>query len=395
MSHPCEYSPYTQISKNIEQLIDDAEDKLDLSLLGMLQKQQHKSPPIQQPAPQANNHTTKPAMKRSCSMVDVPTRSLFIGNLDPTVSEEDLQQTFSQFGKIESLRLLPNKECAFVNFTNVDEAVQAKAAMVGRPIGHLIPRIGFGKVSCNSSSNAVQAASDTPSVSRSVWVGQMSSTVTKEALLTAFIKFGPIETVRITGNRSCAFVDFCSLESAIKAKNSMNGVKLAGSIIKTGYAKGLTKPPMMTKSPTNSSSNKSSKRMWMSAPVSEDVIDYAGEEREEDNTYNPVNSPMNNERYDLPLTEPPRSETENIIGEEIMQRLKELTELECIGTAELEGIVMPNAMKLAWDVNGNILVQRIIERLDMSGFRKIFDLFYPHFLDLAIGNLACIIIVLL
>lgn len=370
------FSPFTQISKNIEQLIEDAEDKLDMSLLGRIQKQQlndHQKPIVQANSDLSNGQR---GMKRSLSVADVPTRSLFIGNLDPTVTEEELRQKFADYGKIESLRLLPNKECAFVNFTSVEEAVQAKMAMTGRPIGHLIPRIGFGKVSTNQ----VVTIADSPSVSRSVWVGQLSSTITKEALLSAFMRFGPIETIRITGNRSCAFIDFCSLECAIKAKNSMNGYKLAGSIIKTGYARGCCKT--VATSPTNKSA--SPKRVWMTQmPVTDDVLDFA--EEEEDNNYNPVASPMTNERFDMPLPFEPESMA-NVIDETVMQKLKELQEIACIGVEELEQSVLPNAMKLARDMNGNILIQRIIERLDMNGFRRIFELFYPHFLSLAIGK---------
>ncbi|RUS17826.1 hypothetical protein BC938DRAFT_476151, partial [Jimgerdemannia flammicorona] len=77
-----------------------------------------------------------------------PTRSLWIGNVDPTLTNNELMQLFSPFGQIESLRLLPDKECAFVNFTRVDDAVRAREEIMGRMggrVGNCVVRVGFGK----------------------------------------------------------------------------------------------------------------------------------------------------------------------------------------------------------------------------------------------------------
>jgi RNA recognition motif. (a.k.a. RRM, RBD, or RNP domain) len=78
-----------------------------------------------------------------------PTRSLWIGNIDSSISEDDLQQLFSPFGPIESLRLLVDKECAFINFSNVEDAVHAKDEVLGRlngRVGQCVVRVGFGKI---------------------------------------------------------------------------------------------------------------------------------------------------------------------------------------------------------------------------------------------------------
>lgn len=55
---------------------------------------------------------------------------------------------FISFGPIESVRLLLEKECAFVNFFHVEDAVRAKEEVLGRfggRIGNCIVRIGFGR----------------------------------------------------------------------------------------------------------------------------------------------------------------------------------------------------------------------------------------------------------
>ena len=74
-----------------------------------------------------------------------PSRSLWLGNLDASVGIEELTTIFSQFGTIESVRVLPEKECAFVNYTRVEDAVLGRERMQGGRIGSCVIRIGFGK----------------------------------------------------------------------------------------------------------------------------------------------------------------------------------------------------------------------------------------------------------
>lgn len=75
----------------------------------------------------------------------VPSRSLWIGNIDSAQTADELNQLFYKFGTIESIRMLPEKECAFVNYLSLDDALKAREAMQGSRIGNCIVRIGFGK----------------------------------------------------------------------------------------------------------------------------------------------------------------------------------------------------------------------------------------------------------
>lgn len=78
----------------------------------------------------------------------VTTRSLWVGNIDNSITIDLLTQVFSIFGPIESVRLLVEKECGFVNFFQVEDAIRAKEEVLtrmGGRIGNCIVRIGFGK----------------------------------------------------------------------------------------------------------------------------------------------------------------------------------------------------------------------------------------------------------
>jgi RNA recognition motif-containing protein len=66
------------------------------------------------------------------------TISLWIGNVDPTVTEATLTQLFSPFGHLTNVRILPEKYCAFVNFRHRDEAAKAMQNLQVYPALYII-----------------------------------------------------------------------------------------------------------------------------------------------------------------------------------------------------------------------------------------------------------------
>ena len=41
---------------------------------------------------------------------------IFVGNLDPNITEEELKQTFLQFGEITYVKIPAGRGCGFVQF---------------------------------------------------------------------------------------------------------------------------------------------------------------------------------------------------------------------------------------------------------------------------------------
>ncbi|KAK9490491.1 hypothetical protein V1508DRAFT_399838 [Lipomyces doorenjongii] len=77
-----------------------------------------------------------------------PTRALWLGSIPPTATVASLTSLFSQYGTVESARILSDKSSGFINYSNTDAAIQAKAALNGTEIapGTGPLRIGFAKV---------------------------------------------------------------------------------------------------------------------------------------------------------------------------------------------------------------------------------------------------------
>ncbi|KAJ7219101.1 hypothetical protein GGX14DRAFT_434627 [Mycena pura] len=220
-------------------------------------------------APGTQNRSTSPKTETPTSQTQTPSRSLWIGNLDGVVTSEQLIHVFAPYGAIESLRLLPEKECGFVNFVDQADAIRAKddvlnrlGGNIGMPNGQTV-RIGFGKAdsapvapakgtpaspaptspSAAKSSNANSALGGMElqsSPTRALWIGSIPSTTTPATILSVFSPYGPIESARVLTHKNCGFINFERLDDAVRARKALNGRDVLGSdvgAIRIGFAK--------------------------------------------------------------------------------------------------------------------------------------------------------------
>jgi protein JSN1 len=71
---------------------------------------------------------------------------LWIGNIDTlTTTESMVKSEFIKFGLIENVKILPEKQCAFVNYYELNSALEAKRVMSGQLFRGRQLRINFGK----------------------------------------------------------------------------------------------------------------------------------------------------------------------------------------------------------------------------------------------------------
>lgn len=221
-------------------------------------------------APSNQNRAVSPKTEQPSSQIQTPTRSLWIGNLDSAVTSEQLIHVFAPYGAIESLRLLPEKECGFVNFVDQADAVRAKEDVlnrlggnIGMPNGQTV-RIGFGKadsapIAPAKNSPVGTATTATPAKTtggtapmsgmdaqlqstptRALWIGSIPSTTTPATILSVFSPYGPIESARVLTHKNCGFINFERLDDAVRARKALNGRDVLGSdvgAIRIGFAK--------------------------------------------------------------------------------------------------------------------------------------------------------------
>ncbi|CAA0805788.1 Polyadenylate-binding protein RBP47B [Striga hermonthica] len=76
---------------------------------------------------------------------DINNTTVFIGNLDPNVSEEELRQIFVQFGDIIYVKIVAAKACGFVQFAARTSAEESIQRMQGAVIGQQVVRVSWGR----------------------------------------------------------------------------------------------------------------------------------------------------------------------------------------------------------------------------------------------------------
>ncbi|KIR68730.1 pumilio domain-containing protein c [Cryptococcus bacillisporus CA1873] len=265
-----------------------------------------------------SSHTSRTGTPedKGSSTPQVPTRSLWIGNLDVNATSSALLHVFAPYGAIESVRMLPEKTCAFVNFMDKVDAIRARDDVLNRLGGHVSAlsetapvRIGFGKIDSApngpsvstvapappglvftsgpppplpttpiapmSSAPPPSAAPGPPGVpvtipsqtatnmisspdqndhtsalpTRALWIGSIPSTTSASTLLQIFSPFGPVESSRVLQNKCCGFINFERLDSAVSARNALNGRDILGSDvgpIRIGFARVPTRSPTIS-----------------------------------------------------------------------------------------------------------------------------------------------------
>ncbi|KAL0088559.1 negative regulator of differentiation 1 [Phycomyces blakesleeanus] len=76
-------------------------------------------------------------------------RNVYLGNMDDSMTEEKLKQDFSDYGDIELVNTLKEKNCAFVNFTSIAAAVRAMEGIRSKEEYKKF-RINYGKDRCGN-----------------------------------------------------------------------------------------------------------------------------------------------------------------------------------------------------------------------------------------------------
>ncbi|VVC39876.1 SPOC-like, C-terminal domain,Spen paralogue/orthologue C-terminal, metazoa,Spen paralogue [Cinara cedri] len=175
------------------------------------------------------------------------TRTLFAGNLEISISDEELRRIFGRYGVVEDIdvkRPLPGtgNAYAFVRYQNLDMAHRAKVELSGQYLGKFQCKIGYGK--------------STPT--QRIWVGGLGPWTSLAQLEREFDRFGVIKKIEYVKGDTCAYIQFESIDAATAAVKEMRGVALGGQEhkLRTDFADGgVCGSPSLTYSSKSKSSH--------------------------------------------------------------------------------------------------------------------------------------------
>ncbi|KAF9983704.1 hypothetical protein BGZ75_004846 [Mortierella antarctica] len=94
-----------------------------------------------------NAHALPPPVIQA--LQDGATRNVYVGAIDASFTEDRLRHDFAEFGEIELVNILPEKNCGFVNFTNILSAVKAVECIKNNPSYDKV-KVNFGKDRCGN-----------------------------------------------------------------------------------------------------------------------------------------------------------------------------------------------------------------------------------------------------
>lgn len=315
-----------------------------------------------------------------------PSRSLWIGNIDSAMSSEDLYLIFSQFGVIDSIRTLQDKECAFVNYANVEDAIKAKEGMQGGRIGNCIVRIGYGKVDAIHDAQGLQPT-------KSLWIGNIMPSTKPSDLEVIFADFGQVESARVLTHKNCGFVNFVKLEDAIVARSEMNGQEISGAVVKIGFAKvpskadlaasaailanGLETTNFLNRSPITESSNP-----WQidhnSSPNT--AVRSPGTPIGGRPTEAPASSSNRTIEYAASIPALPEPNSNRKVDQNRLRDMRKRLEAHCT-TRDIDAVyseIIDDAIDLCSDYIGNVIIQKIVEKCNDSQRQRLIEKVSPH-----------------
>lgn len=161
-----------------------------------------------------------PAASVTPGLLSGTSRTVYLGNIPAETSAEEILNHVRS-GQIESVRLLPDKNCAFISFLDSNsathfhsDAILKKLAIKGNDI-----KVGWGKPSQVPTSVALSVQQS--GASRNVYLGNLPEEMSEDELREELGKFGPIDTVKVVKEKAIGFVHFLSISNAMKAVSQL------------------------------------------------------------------------------------------------------------------------------------------------------------------------------
>ncbi|KAH9884424.1 hypothetical protein F4778DRAFT_800082 [Xylariomycetidae sp. FL2044] len=175
-------------------------------------------------------------------------RALYVGGLDPRVTEDVLRQIFETTGHVQGVKIIPDKNAkgynyGFIEYDDPGSAERAMQTLNGRRVHQSEIRVNWAYQSNTSSKEDTSGHFH-------IFVGDLSNEVNDEVLLQAFSAFGTISEARVmwdmkTGrSRGYGFVAFRDRADAEKALSSMDGEWLGSRAIRCNWANQKGQPSM-------------------------------------------------------------------------------------------------------------------------------------------------------
>lgn len=190
----------------------------------------------------------QPKKERSSEESKLKYTNIYVKNLDPSYTNEQLSQKFSEFGKITSAVIMTNekgesKGFGFVNYEKPEDAHAAVEALNNSMLEGRTVYVGRAQKKQEREEELRHQRMDQLSKYQgvNVYVKNLDDSIDDDRLRQEFAKFGTITSAKIMrddkGNsKGFGFVCFSNPEEATRAVTDLNGNLLASKPLYVGLA---------------------------------------------------------------------------------------------------------------------------------------------------------------
>lgn len=169
---------------------------------------------------------------------EVSHKILYVGGLDKSITEENLQEIFSTHGTVDSVKVLFDKNkqnfnYAFVEFEEESAAKNAFDALNGQVLNNSEIKINWAYQSQQAKSNPEHF---------NIFVGDLSTEIDDDQLRKAFARFPSLVQAHVMWDmqsgrsRGYGFISFSDQVDAEQVLNTMNGEVIGNRAIRLNWA---------------------------------------------------------------------------------------------------------------------------------------------------------------
>lgn len=190
-------------------------NQLQSSMTPLYQQQSQQSQQSQQ-----QNQQQQSTPSSSNGSNPTGSRTVYLGNIPTGITSNELLNHVRS-GTVESLKLIPSKNCAFISFLDEKSATlfHSDATLKRLSIGNRDVKIGWGKAS--PVPPIVLSSIQKFNATRNVYLGNLPDFISEEELKSDVLEYGDIDTIKILPERKIAFIHFTSILAAVRCVQSL------------------------------------------------------------------------------------------------------------------------------------------------------------------------------
>ncbi|KAJ6241279.1 protein mei2-like 4 [Anaeramoeba flamelloides] len=157
----------------------------------------------------------------------VASRSLYLGNLNQEISEQELLSKFKKFGDLQSIRV--ESDHSIISYFDIRDAKEAKKQLQGSILQGNVLDLSYINPNKNGSKNINQGT---------LVVFGLNEFISNKELEMKFSQYGQVREIRSTPNKVYhRFVEFYDIREAEIAMNNLNKTKIKTRRIKIELAR--------------------------------------------------------------------------------------------------------------------------------------------------------------